>query len=64
MIHDVDLKDEKYGHPETAGLEAIINGLVATVRNDRRLIEASRVIFNSLFDHLNRNNKPAKEKRT
>ncbi|HEX4386882.1 MAG TPA: chromate resistance protein ChrB domain-containing protein [Myxococcales bacterium] len=45
IIHDIDLKDEKYGRPEKAGFEAMINGIaMAHPRDEARLARASAVL--------------------
>ena len=48
IIHDVDLKDGKFGRPETPGIERLINGICAIHKDDEvRLARAS-----ALFDDL------------
>lgn len=45
VIHDLDLKDGKYGRVETAGFSAMLTGLVASIANDdQRLEEGGRMI--------------------
>jgi hypothetical protein len=34
IVHDIDLKDEKYGHPMAPGIEAALSGLCATIEDD------------------------------
>src|SRR5438105_5109969 len=38
IVHDIDLKDDKFHRLEAAGLNAIIIGMSATLRNDRKLL--------------------------
>ena len=48
IVHDIDLKDEKFGRNETAGFNALLTGLVAAVKDDnQRMMEGSK-----LFDNL------------
>ncbi|MEW6674290.1 MAG: chromate resistance protein ChrB domain-containing protein [Thermodesulfobacteriota bacterium] len=48
VVHDIDLKDDKYGRPETGGFNALLTGLVASqAADDQRLAEGMR-----LFDNL------------
>ena len=49
IVHDMDLKDDKFNRLEAAGLNAIINGLSESLRNDRKLLQQSAIIFDSLF---------------
>ena len=34
IVHDIDLKDEKHGRRETAGFEALVNGIAMAHRED------------------------------
>jgi len=45
MVHDIDLKDDKFQRPETAGLAAMIAGITALYpEDDRRLDEGARML--------------------
>jgi hypothetical protein len=48
VIHDIDVKDGKFGHPETAGIARILEGLRASEPDDARRVEKAL----SLFDWL------------
>ncbi len=49
IVHDVDLKDDKFNRLETAGLRAIIDGFSESLRDDRKLLQQSSIIFDGLF---------------
>ena len=49
IVHDIDLKDDKFNRLEAPGLKAIIDGLSETLRDDRKLLQQSSVIFDGLF---------------
>ena len=49
IVHDIDLKDDKFNRLEAPGLNAIINGLSETLHDDRRLLQQSSAIFDALF---------------
>src|SRR5262249_13325179 len=49
IVHDVDLKDDKFHRLEAPGLNAIINGLSNNVRDDRKLLQQSSIIFDGLL---------------
>jgi hypothetical protein len=39
VVHDVDLRDDRYAEPEAAGVAALVEGLRARYADDRRLLE-------------------------
>ncbi|HEY2961711.1 MAG TPA: chromate resistance protein ChrB domain-containing protein [Pyrinomonadaceae bacterium] len=49
IVHDIDLKDDKFNRLEAAGLKAIIDGLGESLREDRKLLQQAGVIFDGLF---------------
>ena len=49
IVHDIDLKDDKFNRLEAAGLNASINGLSVALHDDRRLMQQSGTIFDGLF---------------
>ena len=54
IIHDADLMDEKYGRPESEGLDVIIRGMQLVLPDDRSLIACTDVIFDGLYAYLSR----------
>lgn len=54
IVHDIDLKDDKFQRLEAAGLNAIINGLSESLRDDRKLLQQASAIFDGLFVLLNK----------
>ncbi|HEX4956502.1 MAG TPA: chromate resistance protein ChrB domain-containing protein [Thermoanaerobaculia bacterium] len=52
IVHDIDLKDERYDHPETAGLERMLGGLVRAEADDLRRLERGGEIFEALYRGL------------
>ena len=49
IVHDIDLKDNRYQHPETAGIARMLDGLYRLVPEDEKRIERGSMIFNSLY---------------
>lgn len=49
IVHDIDLKDERYQRPETDGIAFVLQGLVLTESDDSRRLKAGAQIFDSLF---------------
>ena len=54
IVHDIDLKDDKFHRLEAAGLKAMIDGLSATTKDDRKRLQHASVIFDSLFAQLDK----------
>lgn len=54
IVHDIDLKDDKFHRLEAAGLRVIIDGLCETFRDDRKRLQQSSVIFDSVFAMLDK----------
>lgn len=48
VVHDVDLRDERYGEPEAAGIALAVAGLRERHENDAELLEAGVALFASL----------------
>ena len=49
IVHDIDLKDDKFQRLEATGIKAIIDGLSETFSDDRKRLQQASVIFDSLF---------------
>ena len=49
IVHDIDLKDNKYGRREAEGIDRIITGLSQKLRNDNKLLEKGLEIFDALY---------------
>lgn len=52
IVHDLDLKDGKYGRAEAAGVRMLLDGLMARTENDEERIERALVIFDDLHEAL------------
>ncbi len=49
IVHDLDVKDEKYGNPEATGVEEILMGIRKTVKNDSDALERGMAVFEMLY---------------
>jgi hypothetical protein len=49
IVHDIDLKDDKFNRLEAAGLDATVRGLSELLKDDRKLLQQSGVIFDGLY---------------
>jgi hypothetical protein len=54
IVHDIDLKDDKFHRLEAVGLNAIIDGLSKVLRDDRRLLQQTGVLFDGLHALLSK----------
>jgi hypothetical protein len=49
IVHDIDLKDDKYGREEAAGIKTLINGICADTRDDDERLVRGAAIFDDLY---------------
>lgn len=49
IIHDIDLKDSTFGLPETAGVQALFDGIIATTQRDTERIDQAGAVLDSLL---------------
>jgi len=49
IVHDIDLKDEKFGREETAGIKTLINGICTETHEDEERIARGSAIFDNLY---------------
>jgi hypothetical protein len=54
IVHDVDLKEEKFGRPETAGVEHAIAGIAWTNPDDEGRVERGGTLFDALYGYFTR----------
>lgn len=55
VVHDIDLKDAKYGRIETDGVKALLTGLVAAQPDDHLRMNEGFVLFENLYAYSHRN---------
>jgi hypothetical protein len=49
IVHDIDLKDDKFGRPEAPGIERLITGLALANPRDEARLERGLVLFDELY---------------
>ena len=49
IVHDLDLKDDKYSSAEAKGLEEILNGIRKTAKDDKDALEKGMSVFEMLY---------------
>jgi hypothetical protein len=50
IVHDIDLKDGKFGRDETAGIAVVISGICAAQKDDLARIERGAAVFNDTYE--------------
>jgi hypothetical protein len=54
IVHDADLMDEKYGRPESEGLDAVVRGMQLSLPDDHTLMKYTDVLYEGLYAYLGR----------
>jgi hypothetical protein len=49
VVHDIDLKDDKFNRLEAAGLDAVVSGLAELLKDDRKLLRQAGAVFDGLY---------------
>jgi hypothetical protein len=52
IVHDIDLKDAKFGREETAGIASLLSGVVATNPSDEKRVAQGEAIFDNLYQYF------------
>jgi hypothetical protein len=52
IIHDIDLKDNKFGRDEAAGIRTVIDGIAVAATDDKERIARGASVFNDLYDYF------------
>jgi hypothetical protein len=54
IVHDVDLKDAKFEHPETTGLDHLVAGIALRHEDDQARIRDAAAVFDGLYEFFKR----------
>jgi hypothetical protein len=49
VIHDIDLKDEKFGRAETRGIAGLVDAIALSTRDDQERIQRGSTVFADLY---------------
>jgi len=60
LVHDLDLKDDKYGASDAPTVNAMIDGLQMTYADDHQLLERGIEMFEALYRSFERSKRPAR----
>jgi hypothetical protein len=54
IVHDIDLKDGKFGRPEAPGIERLITGICAAHKDDETRLARGAALFDDLYQSFAR----------
>jgi hypothetical protein len=54
IVHDIDLKDSKFGRHETPGIEQVIAGIAMAHKDDEARLNRSSAVFDDLYEYFKR----------
>src|SRR5712691_4955797 len=57
IIHDIDLRDSKYGRDEAVGIRTLIDGIALTTPDDLARIARGTEVFDSLYEFFGKKRK-------
>ena len=49
VVHELDIKDDKYKNPEARGIEDILMGIRKTAKDDAEILDKGMVVFEMLY---------------
>lgn len=52
IVHDIDLKDAKFGREEATGIASLIAGICAANPQDDERIAQGRPVFDNLYQYF------------
>jgi hypothetical protein len=52
IVHDIDLNESTFGHPETAGVALIVNAICSKHKEDSTRIERATILLDDLYEYL------------
>jgi hypothetical protein len=54
IVHDIDLKDSKFGRQETLGIERLTAGICMAQKDDETRLVRGEAVFNDLYEYFKR----------
>lgn len=52
IVHDIDMKDNKFGRPESEGLDAVLRALSTFLKDDHKVLEIGSTILDALYTYF------------
>ena len=59
IVHDIDLKDEKFGRPENAGFERLVDGIALAHPEDEVRLARASAVLDDLYEYFKRKRRGA-----
>jgi hypothetical protein len=54
IVHDIDLKDARFGHPETVGVDHLVAGIAMRHQDDDERLRDGGAVFEALYEYFKR----------
>ena len=54
IVHDIDLKDSKFGREETTGIDRLIAGIAMSHKDDESRLSRASAVFDDLYEYFRR----------
>ena len=61
IVHDIDLKDGKYGREEASGVARLIDGLAITHKKDSARLARGSALFDDLYENFRQSERPGRQ---
>jgi hypothetical protein len=58
IVHDIDLKEAKFGRPEVVGVDHLVAGIAAAHADDDARITQANAVFDGLYSYFQRKKEP------
>jgi hypothetical protein len=52
IVHDIDMKDQKFNRPEASGLDIVVRALANALKDDHKIFEAGSGILDALYAYF------------
>jgi hypothetical protein len=52
IVHEIDLKDTKFGRPETAGLACVVGGIAMAHESGEERLDRGGALFDDLHEYF------------
>src|SRR5262249_49355079 len=58
IVHDIDLKDGKFAHAETVGVDHLVAGIAMRHEDDEARVRDGSAVFEALYEYFKRKKRP------
>ena len=64
IVHDIDLKDSKFGRQDALGFERLVAGIAIAHREDEVRLERASAVLDDLYEYFKRKRSTREESKT